>query len=142
MRPIYENSETKAIERKIADVVCKAFGVEMVKLPMSYQIDFVVLRDGVIKSVLEVKQRDINLTTYPTIILSMHKYMFGKKLNEEMGVPFIFVIGLKNGIFWVDLSDKKYPVALGGRTDRGDDQDVELVIQIPTSDFKEIVAAI
>ena len=71
MRPIYENSETKAIERKIADVVCKAFGVEMVKLPMSYQIDFVVLRDGVIKSVLEVKQRDINLTTYPTIILSM-----------------------------------------------------------------------
>lgn len=45
----------------------------MVKLPMSYQIDFVVLRDGVIKSVLEVKQRDINLTTYPTIILSMHK---------------------------------------------------------------------
>ena len=46
----------------------------MVKLPMSYQIDFVVLRDGVIKSVLEVKQRDINLTTYPTIILSIHPH--------------------------------------------------------------------
>lgn len=63
-------------------------------MPISYHVDFAVLRDNKITAFLEIKCRDIKYDTYPDIILSFNKYMYGCELCNKIKVPFIFAIGL------------------------------------------------
>ena len=57
------------------------------------------------------------------------------------GIPFIFVVQFDDYIGVADMSDlyidaEYYPrVKMGGRDDRGDWQDTEPVIHIPTNKF-------
>lgn len=138
MRPRYENNASLEMERKIATVICEAFNVEVAKLPIAYRVDYAVLKDGEITAFLEVKHREIKKDTYPDIILALGKYLAGKELYERTGRRFIFAIGTYDGVFWTDLSESQYPLAIGGRVDRGDWQDIEPMIRIPMGDFHEV----
>ena len=45
-------------------------------------------------------------------------------------------------MFWIDVQDvPRTPLVIGGRTDRGVDNDLEPIIEVPISAMKEIVLA-
>ena len=56
-------------------------------------------------------------------------------MHGATGLPILFLVSWVDAIGFADLT-KKYPITVGGRTDRGDKADVEAVAEIPIKDFK------
>jgi len=106
---------------------------------MAYYIDWVFLRNQKPVAIAEVKCRTNPREQYPTLMLSLAKWMHGKQLAKELAVPFLVVIKWTDGIFWHEVTDKSLiSHGFGGRTDRNDDQDVEPVVYIPINLFRKI----
>ena len=71
MRPRYENEKTLAAETKFKESLEARFNVEFQKLPISYRADFAVIKDGEVTGFAELKNRNVDYETYPTLILSL-----------------------------------------------------------------------
>ena len=139
MRPIYESHEDRANESQVASRIALIKNCEFKKLPMSYYIDWVFLRAGKPVAIAEVKCRKNPSNQYPTLMLSLAKWMHGKQLANELSVPFLVVVRWEDGIF-LHLVGENSNVShgFGGRTDRNDDSDVEPVVYIPVNQFKKV----
>lgn len=136
-RQSYETEENLVKEREIADFIEVLWDAKLVKNPSSYRIDFGVIKKGCVKGWVEVKERKIGLTTYPTVILSLRKWMEGRNLAAGTQTRFFFVIQLLDGrILCTDETTTERDVKYGGRKDRNDINDFEPVVHIPISDFK------
>jgi len=108
------------------------------KLPKTYQIDYGVYQKGSnrLLSVVEIKSRNIELATYPSLILSAHK-MHALVNWYVRGVQSRLLYKLNDGLYSLNITTDvyQYKITSGGRTDRGDWQDIEPVYHIPTSDL-------
>jgi len=138
MRPIYESSADRAAEahviRKLAE---REQGVQFVKLPRLSVIDYMVVSNGEVKALVEIKNRRNAADKYPTYIISERKLKDGLELSKLLNVPFIVIVSWLQDVRWVKIK-QLYPAKTGGRYDRGDVQDVEQVCHIPVSDFKQL----
>lgn len=137
MRPMYESREDLANEHQVAKFLSNKWKCKFNKLPISYHVDWIVIRDAP-QAIVELKCRKNDSRKYPTLLLSLNKWMRGKELSKELGIPFIVVVKWDNGIFFHTGGSAKVEYGFGGRTDREDSQDVEPVVLIPVSAFKEI----
>jgi hypothetical protein len=141
MRQLYESKEDRSNEREVASRLASIKACDFKKLPMAYYIDWVFLRNQKPVAIAEVKCRSNPSTQYPTLMLSLAKWMHGKQLAKELSVPFLVIIRWTDGIFWHEASDKSLiSHGFGGRTDRNDDQDVEPVVYIPINHFRKIAS--
>ena len=135
-RPIYENAHTLRAEDEVAGRVGSRWRCALRKLPRSYSIDYMLMRDSVVIAWLEVKCRD---KRYDTLILSLGKVMEGRRLSRETGRPFVVVVSLPDGDFWkVVTPDESLVIALGGRVDRNDPADMEPVAHFDMREFKPL----
>ena len=137
-RPFYEtqtdrDNELQAVRFLLKD---KKIPYEIYKLPTRYEIDFALFSEGKIAYLVEVKCATYSFYKHPNFIISVAKFVRGMQLAEAMNVPFLVVSR------WTDytghyriksLADLK--IKWGGRTDRGDSQDVEPLYCIPVGDF-------
>ena len=87
------------------------------------------------KTLLEVKNRNCNSTTYPTSIFPENKIKSWKKHFPDYSL--FFICCYKNGTYFYQFNDvDELEVSLGGRRDRGKDE-IKNYYYIPISLFKK-----
>lgn len=141
MRTQYENSESRYNETQFAKYIEERWKCQMIKMHYHHIIDFMLLRNGVAKAWVEVKCLNREYEQYPNFILSLSKYMKGVEYHNVSGLPFIFAVRINDGDYFYkyDKSHVGLPIVFAGRTKQTRDKyDVEPIINIPKSYFKEI----
>ncbi len=134
MRPRYERPRDLVNERKVAERMAQR-GIELRKLPISYRLDFAMFRDGKLRGFAEVKTRNNRHDTYPTLMISLGKVMAARQLAEVSETRSVLLVQHLDGLYWCNFASP-FEVAMGGRWDRGDDDDVEPVAHFPIEAFK------
>jgi hypothetical protein len=158
-RPLYENKETLRKEVDFAKKVAALFQGTLVKLPIYYNIDYVLVKDGntrvlipdetnideikalvgryEVDAFLEFKCRNVLHRQYDTFILSSHKFEAGVRNNHLYDKPFLVCVRYTDSdTVYKYRKEHSWPIKLGGRWDRGDFQDIEPVVHIPTDELK------
>jgi hypothetical protein len=129
MRPVYETGADKTRERKLANEMALLWEVAAKENPKMYPIDFCFVNDK--KEVVgfaEIKTRTHPFGTFQTYILSVHKVADAKSLASATGKSVLLVVQWSCGtIAYLDLDCQPDRVEWGGRSDRGDGQDMEPV---------------
>jgi len=137
-RKMYETDEDLKRESELVDEISLRWNCDLYKLPIQYHLDYVAQREGRIRAFLEMKCRTFEMDRYPTFMISMSKVMWSRLLFGVSGKETFLIVKWTDKIARCDLLHCKYDVAMGGRTDRGDWQDVDPCCYIPLSEFKVI----
>ena len=137
MRPLYETEEDLDRERGAILTLCGRTDAHPFKLPISAHADYIMMRGSEAKAVVEVKCRKNKRLAYETYMLSKHKYD-GLLSWANYGLTPILLVSWEDAIGYVRLPCP-HDIAVGGRRDRGDAQDIESVVHIPTNIFKVIL---
>jgi hypothetical protein len=135
MRPLYETNETLAAERKVVEFFCAKWKTEAAKLPIAYNVDYVLTRENQVKLWLEVKCRHCKSTEYETYFISAKKIVNGLALAESTNVPFYLAIQWQDRVGYLRVLKGAFDVRIGGRKDRDDWQDVEPMAHFKINDF-------
>tara|TARA_R110000803_G_scaffold209698_1_gene279845 strand:+ start:69 stop:488 length:420 start_codon:yes stop_codon:yes gene_type:complete len=139
LRKIYETQYDLDNEKSISEVIQSVCNLSLRKLSMKYFIDFIAFRNKKAVAVVEVKKRNNNHDTYPTLILSLAKYNRGVEFFKVNGLKFIFAVQFNDGCFFYKYKDgDRFAIELGGRIDRKDAEDIEPVIHIPINRMKKL----
>lgn len=136
MRPRYERPRDLTNEQRVAARM-KERGIELRKMPISYRLDFAMFRDGKLRGFAEVKTRNNRHDTYPTLMISLGKVMAARQLAEVSETRSVLLVQYLDGIYWCNFASP-FEVAMGGRWDRADDDDVEPVAHFPIEAFKMV----
>jgi len=72
-------------------------------------------------------------------MLSLNKIIHGMELARATDKPFLVVVEWNDMVGWHKV-EKVHSIRMGGRVDRGDWQDIEPVVHIPVTDFKQLKA--
>lgn len=142
-RPKYETDADRENEQKIVETVCRVWQCKAEKLPISYNFDYALSKDGKIKAFLEIKHRKTRSNEYPTYMLSMNKYIAGKRYEKHTDITPILVVRFVDGLYYCKLVDHQEMTgarfALRGRTvNSRDEQDAEPCLMIPMEHFKKL----
>ena len=133
-RPLYESASDRANEQAVADVLLERWRCSAVKLPISYELDYALTRNGTVMAWAEVKCRRVAREHYPTYMVSLRKVLAGLAMAERTNLPFLLLVQWTDALGWVTPAARN--IQLGGRHDRGDSADVEPVIHVPIAEFK------
>jgi len=136
MRPIYESDTDLYNEREVINALNDLWQTQSTKLPRSYGLDYTLTRGGRVTAFVEIKCRTIPSWTYDTYMISLAKVLKAKSLGNNVGVPAFLVVRWNDMVGYVDLRIVALDVQVGGRKDRGDEQDIEPVCMIPIKEFK------
>jgi len=134
VRPYYENQRDLTNENLVATAL-KEKGMDLVKMPVSYRLDFAMLRKGRVFGFAEVKTRNNRHDKYPTLMISLGKVMAARQLSEVTGTRSILLVKFLDGLYWCDFASP-FDLEIGGRTDRQDDADIEPVAHFPMKVFR------
>jgi len=136
-RPLYESENDRRRERAAMERLLDGSDNTARKLPIRYEVDFAIIKNGEIVSWAEVKCRNNASSLYPTLMISAAKIWKGSTLSIQTGKPFFIVAEWTDGIGYLKVTNVGlFELGFGGRTDRNDDQDVEPVYFIPIEMFK------
>jgi hypothetical protein len=133
-RPQYENDETLKIEKAIIDRVAPQFDCTAFKNPVSYRVDFSLIRKKEIVAFAEVKRRYHALKTYPTFMLSLGKYLAACEMARMTSTTALVIVQWNDATGYA-LFPCEFTLAIGGRKDRPDDQDEEPCIYVEMKHF-------
>lgn len=139
MRKRYENPASLEAERLVATTLESRWNCKLAKMPIAYHIDWMALRDNKPVAFMELKCRTNPREQYPTFMLSFAKWQHGIQMGSTAAVPFIVSVQWTDGLFYLPVDNTTpFDLGYGGRKDRGDWQDMEPVVYVPTSLFKEV----
>lgn len=136
MRPRYETETDLANEAAVVNVVASRWLCECRKLPLRYELDYAIYKDNFLRAYLEIKCRSVASNQYATVILSAAKVATAKQLSAAAGVPSILVVSYTDLDLWIDISKADAKYSPGGRSDRGDAQDLEPVAHFYVEEMK------
>jgi hypothetical protein len=138
VRRRYQTEEDLRNEREVAAAIERHYSLTAVKLPDNSRADFMMHRDGVAQSVIEIKCRNVSSAKYETLMLSKGKYYALLDWTDK-GFKAALVVRWTDtiGICPIPVD---HTLGVGGRTDRGDALDIESVVHIPIDRFKLIPA--
>jgi hypothetical protein len=137
-RPIYENSNDLSNELRISQYLENCWKAKFVKMPISYHIDWAIVRDNEIKAFAEYKRRHNLKDRYETLMLSLNKWRNGRSLGADLGVPFFIIVEWDDGLYYYNTNIETPIYGFGGRLDREDLQDQEPVVFINTKLFCKV----
>lgn len=152
MRPLYETEKHLEAEKAFIKDIEVRRNVRVLKLGINWKVDAICLKKNLPIAWMEIKIRQISLSTFPTIILSSKKINSGLKLCRHLWQPvltnpkplkFLFLIRCLDGDWFTELTEEavsQYDVTIkGGRTSQTrDEYDIEPVVHIPTTAFKPL----
>jgi hypothetical protein len=141
MRQRHETEADLERERQAASKFSRRRKCVLHKLPIFYEIDYLIEFQGLIRGVLEVKCRDFHSYDYGTIFLSLHKYKALCEYGRLVGGTADLVVQLRDKMLTANLLSyhpSSMRIAFGGRTDREEPQDQEPVLHIPIDWFIEV----
>jgi len=134
MRPLYETNEQLSREKKLAAQLEEAWKCQFHKMPKTSPVDYIVTTNGLARGFVEIKIRSNASTKYPTYMISQKKIDAAKKLMECSGLSTQLIVKWTDVVGRVTLN-ADYPTRIGGRFDRNDSADVEMVADIDISLF-------
>lgn len=135
-RRTYETRDTLAAEEEAAKIYAEAIGADLQKLPRRYEIDYMLTRSGKMVGWLEVKCRP-GCQRHQTYAVSAAKIDKGCRLAERFGGSFeLLVVRTSDAMVLDALSERPVGVTIGGRTDRGDADDVEPMAHYAWASFR------
>jgi hypothetical protein len=131
---MYETSDDLDNERSVLTVVANSWRCSATKLPRRYELDYALheqMGARRIKAFAEIKCRNFQTTKYETVVLSLMKLAKAEQLSRLCGVPSLLIVRFVDEARWLkiagDGSVSPVKVAIGGRTDRNDPDDIEVV---------------
>lgn len=138
-RPLYEKPSDLANELTVINSVSAMAGMEFIKMPIRYSVDYALIKHSRVQAWIEIKCRKNIQSAYPTLIISAAKLMEGATLSHYSGKPFYLVVQWADKTGRIKVSDlKQFRLSVGGRKDRSDLQDIEPVYEIPVDHFEII----
>lgn len=153
-RPTYETSNDKRLEAAVAEEFAAHHGMTVTKLGDKYAADFGIMRDKVLMGAVEIKVRDRD---YPEFMLSLAKCQnlralaaWGLLVRVLFATPTgIYAQPITCNVAWsprgtFEMVGDGYGggwIGLGGRTDRGDPDDVEPVVYWRQATMKRVCAS-
>ena len=134
----YESQADRDAEQMFSERMTFQSGARLKKLKKNYIIDFVVLRGKKCVAYIEYKRRWVHSTKYKTIILATSKWIELCRLSRINRA--FFYIQYDDRVRYIEVTPDHYNLSqfgiheeLSGRTDRGDEHDLEPCVHIPTS---------
>ena len=138
MRPIYEKDEDRNKEQLIFQRLAKKLNCVCITTPKLSRIDrLICTKKGKLKALVELKVRTNKHDTYSTYMLSAAKYRKMLSLADALKVDALLLVRYTDKTRIVKL-EEEYQINIGGRTDRGDAQDMEECIYIPIKNFVDL----
>ena len=145
MTPLHETGLQRVSEENFRNYLLNHKGLDLVKLPRKYVVDFVAYDDESLHSLWEFKHRSFCWGDFETVIFPLYKMICVRQYKILMpGVPVHFAVQDSNGVIMVaDLPSEidHRCVREGGRDQsavREDPSDSEPVYHIALRDFYEI----
>ena len=137
MRPMYETQGNRQAEAEFSTLLSEAFNCSLHKLPIRYGLDFSAVKNDIILGFLETKIRTNPVHRYPTYMISLGKFMSANALTQATGKNCRLAVRWSDAWGYVYLKmTPDISISMGGRRDRGDEQDIEPVCLIPISSFE------
>jgi len=139
-RPLYETDADLSREAKVMQTAAEKWNCDYMKLPLSYRLDFALVRRNKLVALAEIRVRNVKAETYPTIIFSVNKRAKANELSDQTKVPSFFVVQYDDEIRYIDFAETPDEFQVGGRTgsNRRDQADVELVGHYDVSRMKRL----
>jgi hypothetical protein len=141
-RPIYESESDRKRERKVAEIVEQHFKCQLRKAPALFAIDFVAVRNGKPVAWVEIKCRNYSMARIGQMggyLISIKKLIAAKQLFEITGLKLALIVAATDGVYCHLISDFTVKnLTIGGRTDRGDTEDVEPCALLDVSKFRRL----
>jgi hypothetical protein len=135
--PIFQTEADTANERAVAEILSEKFGCEIRSFGGRSEVDMYAVRDGRMAAVIELKTRKNSSTTYPTVFLSMRKYVDLRAFSHLFGVPAIFVVMYDDGIRYIDIGDVDTSRhIMGGNSRNKAYNDIEPLIEVPVESLQ------
>ena len=138
MRPSYETTADREREADIAATLADAWRCQLIPMPPKTPFDYAAARGGKVQALVEIKTRTNHANKYPTYMISAEKINECLTRSINWRVPFYLVVSFQDQIMFWSGKSMGFSLEIGGRQDRGDSQDIELVYQIPMTEFKKI----
>lgn len=144
-RPVYETTADRQRQLAVANHVLSQFTQpkrKLVALPRLHPADYAITKpDGQIIVMLEVKCRRQKIEVYPSLILSARKVSSTMTFCDHANIAYCIAADWADAIGIISVTAERmrgWRCDMGGRTDRGDSDDIEPVFHIPVSDFKRL----
>jgi Holliday junction resolvase-like predicted endonuclease len=126
MRPIYERTKNRIAQRKVARKIERKWAVDSYELPLLAGIDFVLCHCDEVVALLEVKCRDNPRAQYKSFMIGRAKIDRLVQCAEICRVAPILAVQWTDQLGWINPAElQPTHYGPGGRTDRGDDADME-----------------
>jgi hypothetical protein len=138
MRPVYENKEDSKREADVAKILEKSWKCDLIKMPPKSPFDYAAKRGKLIEAIVEIKTRTNTFQKYPTYMISAEKVCACMQRSIYLRVPFYLVVQFTDGVYYWSSNQEGFTLDVGGRTDRGDTLDLEMVCHIPIDHFKRL----
>ena len=134
VRPLYEKKAHLKTELEAKELLEHSWKVSLNKLPYSYAPDWLAFDGDDARAWVEYKNRKHRHDTFPNYLVSLRKWMSLRDLSEKTMLPSLLTVEFTDTM----LCYRHYPndisiihIAWAGRTDRGDEQDMEPCAMIP-----------
>jgi len=137
VRPVYETEADLQNERRLIAAVADCWKCQPRKTPKFYKVDYGLYRNDELFAWAEIRNRNIDIDTYPTFHLSVMKAITLYEVGYRTDKPSFIVVGLRDRVVFHQMRlAASYRITAGGRTDRNDPDDEEPVVNIPWEQFK------
>ncbi len=101
--PVFSTDADRAGETDVAAMLERAWHCTIAPFGPLAPIDFYATRDGRLVGVLELKTRSQASDRFPTVFLSVRKWLALTLAETGLGCPAIFVVRFADAIRWVSV---------------------------------------
>jgi hypothetical protein len=137
-RPVYERSNDRLQEQKIAELAASKWGVSLIRLAELAGADYMMVKHGELKAIVEIKNRSNPIALYPTYMISAAKISALNAVAAVIKAKPLLIVQWTDCAGWLDTTTATGDQGTGGRADRSDPMDVEECIYIPVNQFRRL----
>jgi hypothetical protein len=135
-RPVYEKKHDIGNEVSFMKIMAsKGCTINRAKKFSGY--DF-LMTSSKSNYLVEYKKRNNNRLKYTDYMISADKIANGINKANALGCKYYLFVQWDDGLFWIEPSSHSPILGFGGRVDRGDSQDMEVMCYYDTGLFEEV----
>ena len=135
--PRYETISDLKNEQSVIEHLSETRDYTFRKLPTRYVLDYAVIKNGDVIGFAEIKCRTCASTDYDTMMVSLSKVLAAHQLSQVTGLPSYLIVRWTDKIGSINFK-ADHAIRAGGRTDRGDAQDIDVCAYYPITVFTQV----
>ena len=143
IRPQYETRADVTKELITTDFLAEKWNCIFRKLPIKYELDFVLEREGRVVAFAELKTRNYSreqIKNFGGQMISLAKFMKAKQICRETGLPVYIIVKCTDALMYLSIQLVASPkIEWAGRNDRNDPLDHEPYVMLPDNLFAPIM---